>query len=64
MEISLTLQKKIQLKFDKANFTLDLEGVTGRANTLRQEVHLIFILKKVVTVFSPMGSDLTICSLG
>ena len=43
-----------QLKcLDKANFTLDQEGVLGRANTLRQEGHLGFILRKVVTVSFP-----------
>lgn len=38
---------------DKANFTLGREGVAGKANILRQEVHLGFILRKVVTVSLP-----------
>lgn len=47
---------------DRGNFTLDQEGMLGRKNTQRQEVHLGFILSQVITMsFSHwLVSDFTV----
>lgn len=47
LEVSFGTKKEtsLQLKYwDKANFSFDQEGELRRANTLRPEVHLVFLL--------------------
>lgn len=40
----LYIRNKLQLRrLQKANLSLDQEGVLGRASTQRQDVHLVFI---------------------